>query len=93
MKERPNYFLPIVVALFILSYIFIGPVACTQPQEAIRVLQSQGYTDVKITGWRPLAGDKGDYYSTGFVAKSPNGTVVSGAVTSGWFKGHTVRLD
>lgn len=66
---------------------------CSDPEGAKRVLRQQGFTEVEITGWRPFSASKGDTYSTGFRAKAPNGEPVTGAVTSGFWKGHTVRLD
>lgn len=68
--------------------------ACTKPGEARRVLEQQGYTNITITGWRPLMAGKDDSVSTGFEATSPSGQRVSGAVTGGLvFKGSTIRLD
>lgn len=66
---------------------------CTKPKDATRVLEQQGYSEIQITGWRPFMADKNDMFSTGFKAKSPNGSEVTGAVTGGIFKGSTIRLD
>ena len=66
---------------------------CTDTVGATRVLRQQGYTDIEITGWRPLMAGKDDVYSTGFRARSVSGETVTGAVTGGLFKGHTIRLD
>ena len=68
--------------------------ACTKPDAARQVLEQQGYTDVVITGWRPLMAGRDDSVSTGFEATSPSGQRVSGAVTGGLvFKGSTIRFD
>ena len=72
---------------------FALPHGCTRPETARRVLTEQGYSSIEITGWRPFAASEKDTFSTGFKAKSPNGSIVTGAVTSGIFKGNTVRLD
>lgn len=77
---------------FVIVIFSIFPAACTKPDETIRVLRDQGYTEIKITGYRPFMSDE-DTFSTGFEAKSPNGRKVTGAVTSGAFKGNTIRLD
>ena len=69
------------------------PSACTRPDDATRILRQSGYRDIEITGWRPFAKSEKDVFSTGFEATSPNGETVTGAVTSGWFKGGTIRLD
>jgi len=66
---------------------------CTDPAGATRVLTQQGYTNIEITGYRWGMGGEGDTHITGFEATSPNGTRVSGAVTSGWLKGSTIRFD
>jgi hypothetical protein len=71
----------------------IGPSACSDPSAATRVLKAQGYTNIEITGWRPWMAGKDDAFSTGFVANSPSGERVTGAVCSGLFKGSTIRCD
>lgn len=67
--------------------------ACTDATTARRVLAQQGYTNIEITGYRAFMKSEDDTYSTGFRATSPAGQVVTGAVTSGWGKGATIRLD
>ena len=67
--------------------------ACSDEQTARRVLEEQGFTEVRTTGWSWFGCGKDDTFSTGFEAKSPRGSSVSGVVCSGWFKGATVRLD
>lgn len=67
---------------------------CVDPAGTQRVLRQQGYTEVEITGWRPFATSKDDFYATGFRAKAPNGEIATGTVTRGvLFKGATVRFD
>ena len=66
---------------------------CTRPEKAKEVLKQAGYSQIEITGWRPFMQSQSDSFSTGFRAVSPNGTHVSGAVTGGWLKGYTIRLD
>lgn len=67
--------------------------ACTDEPKALRVLQSNGYTDIKLTGYDPFGCDKHDNFATGFQARSPNGQFVTGVVCSGWMKGATIRFD
>lgn len=81
------------VLLVVALLVFILPSGCTSESTARRVLDEQGYTQVEITGWRPFMKSKYDFYSTGFKAVSPSGKVVTGAVTSGFFKGSTIRFD
>jgi len=68
-------------------------VACTKPDETIRVLQENGYTNITITGFRPWMKSENETFSTGFTAISPSGQPVSGAVTSRVLGGNTIRLD
>lgn len=64
--------------LLLLALCLLALAACTDDDNATRVLQQSGYTQIKITG---------------FEAVSPAGAQVSGAVTGGPFKGNTIRLD
>lgn len=80
------------IAVIVLLVIAL-PHGCSRPDDATRVLSQAGYTEIEITGWRPFMAGKDDTFSTGFRAKSPSGAIVTGAVTSGWLKGSTVRVD
>lgn len=65
---------------------------CTDPQGAKDALESQGFSDVEITGYKMFMCSENDVYSTGFVAKNVNGQVVKGSVCAGlFFKGSTIR--
>ena len=65
---------------------------CTDPQGAKEALQSQGFSDINITGYKMFMCSENDVYSTGFVAKNVNGQTVKGSVCSGvFFKGSTIR--
>ena len=84
----------IIVATIVVFLIGTLPISCTRPDEATELLKKQGYTDIHITGWRPMMAGKDESISTGFEATSPNGQQISGAVTSGFlFKGQTIRFD
>lgn len=65
----------------------------SNPEQAIRVLELQGFTEVETTGWRMFGCGKDDQYVTGFEANAPSGDAVSGVVCDGWFKGATIRID
>ena len=68
--------------------------ACTDPDNARRVLEDNGYTEVQTGGYAAFSCDaKSDTYATAFAAKSPNGRLVSGAVCKGLLKGSTIRLN
>jgi len=87
-------------ALLVLILLFAGiamtvfaPIIAVDAEGATRVLKANGFTDIKITGYRWFNGTK-DYYNTGFEATGVNGVRVSGNVSRGiFFKGSTVRLD
>lgn len=77
----------------ILAVICIFSVSCSNSNDAKRALHGAGYTDIEITGWKPLSCDEKDFYSTGFIARNPNGNTVSGVVCSGiLFKNATIRF-
>lgn len=83
-----------VVILGFIVAICSGPIWGTDSAGATRVLQASGFTQIKITGYRWFTGGKGDFYHTGFQAKSPSGQIVTGTVTSGLiFKSSTIRFD
>ena len=67
---------------------------CTQADDAVRVLESAGYTEATMEGYGWFSCSKDDFYSTKFRAKGPTGRQVVGVVCDGLlFKGATVRLD
>lgn len=91
-SHNDNWIMGLCVIAMVLAFVFLT--GCTDPKGATRVLESNGYTEIEITGWRPFMKSKGDYYSTGFKAKSSNGKIVTGSVTGGLiFKGNTIRFD
>lgn len=65
----------------------------TDRDATTELLRKNGYKNITITGWRPLMAGEDDTFSTGFEATTPTGERVSGAVTSGWLKGSTIRFD
>jgi len=77
----------------VLILVFVVPSGCTQPEKATKLLEKSGYTDIEITGWRPFMKSEDEMFSTGFKAISPSGSLVSGAVTAGFWKGSTIRFD
>ncbi len=89
-KAIPGLFVGCLIAA-ILCFSLSG--GCQSESTARRVLSEQGYTDIELTGWRPFMAGKDDTFSTGFRAKSPSGKIVTGAVTSGFVKGSTIRFD
>lgn len=78
------------ILLLAVALVFAG---CTSPDQTRRVLESHGYTDIEITGYRMWSCSEDDDWKTGFRATSPAGHPVSGTVCSGLLKGATIRLD
>lgn len=76
----------IIAASFIGLGILIGSAwstadhALSRSQPAIKLLESQGYRDITITGWDWIAADAIWRPSTGFTATTPHGLKCSGAV-------------
>ncbi len=66
--------------------------SCTDDKSARKVLSSQGYTDIVLTGYECFECSEDDFYSTGFIAKSITGEQVEGVVCGGLFKSQTIRL-
>lgn len=73
----------------------LGLAACvTDAPTARRVLSDQGYTDIRITGYRVFGCSGDDDVRTGFTAKSAAGKPVTGVVCGGFlFKSNTIRID
>ena len=95
-KNRAFTLVEILIVMVIATIVFVplsGPVFGTDPEGATRVLSAQGFTNIKITGYKWFNGTR-EYYNTGFIATAPNGAKVKGSVSKGfWFKGSTVRMD
>lgn len=69
-------------------------IACTDPQNATRILADQGYTNIRMTGYAWLSCSNDDTYHSGFVATSPAGKDVRGTVCAGgFFKNSTIRFE
>ena len=54
--------------------------ALSRSSPTVKLLESQGYTDVQITGWDWIAADDLWRPSPGFIATTPTGIRCSGAV-------------
>lgn len=84
--------LKILIACFAVAVI-VHCTGCTDSSKAKKVLRSQGFTQIELTGYRWLGCSKDDAFHTGFTARSVNGQEVSGVVCSGFLKSATVRFD
>lgn len=79
----------IVAALFA-----FGVVGCTDADNATRILEANGFTQIEITGYSFFSCSEKDTQSTGFKAVGPTGVKVEGAVCSGLlFKNSTIRFE
>ena len=68
--------------------------ACSNSNDAMKALDSMGFTEIKTTGYSWFSCSESDFYSTGFIALNLQGKVVRGAVCSGLlFKNSTVRFS
>lgn len=68
--------------------------ACSNSNDAIKALDSMGFTEIKTTGYSWFSCSDSDFYSTGFIAINNHGKEVRGAVCSGFmFKNSTVRFS
>jgi uncharacterized lipoprotein YehR (DUF1307 family) len=65
---------------------------CTAENEARRVLENDGFTNIQLKGWSPFSCDQKDTFATGFEADK-NGRHVKGVVCSGVLKGATIRFN
>lgn len=65
----------------------------TDNNNARRVLESEGYYNIRFTGYKCFACSDDDVYATGFTANNRNGNLVSVTVCAGVFKRNTIRLD
>jgi hypothetical protein len=71
-----------------------GLASCTDPDNATRILEANGFTNIEITGYSWFSCSEKDAQSTGFKAVGPTGVKVEGAVCSGlFFKNSTIRFE
>ena len=61
--------------------------------EAQRFLENQGYSEIKMTGYKFWGCGNGDIFKESFIAINGNGKEVSGIVCWGLFKGKTPRFN
>jgi hypothetical protein len=66
--------------------------ACSAPDDAHRILDEQGYTNIQIGGYVFMMCSVDDLFSTYFTATNAIGRQVTGAVCSGLAKGSTIRF-
>lgn len=80
-----------LVAIFVVMVIVAALAGVTDEKTAARILESEGVSSVRWTGYDFFACSEGDWYHTGF-AGVKNGKQVTGVVCSGLvMKASTVR--
>lgn len=80
---------------YLLLIAFICFLSCTSDEafnSGKRQLEQQGYTNVVNTGYDNWCCGEGDDFSTGFSAKTKDGSTVTGCFCSGFAKGVTIRF-
>lgn len=80
----------------IIAILFLITTSCTSSndfEKGKQQLESQGYTEVKNTGWSAFCCDEKDSFSTGFSCKDKSGREVKGCICSGVLKGITIRFE
>lgn len=84
----------VIISVLLLVGIGFGPLFSKswKGDNAVRVLEGDGYANVQLTGYKWFTCGKDDMFSNGFVA-TKNGKNISGCVCSGFFKGNTIRLN
>lgn len=77
---------------FLILLAVLIAVGCTSRKDAERALTSQGFTNIRVTGYDWFACSEDDFYHTGFIAVNTSGKEVTGTVCSGlFFKNATIR--
>jgi hypothetical protein len=82
-----------ILSIALVSLLMTG---CTRPEQTVSILQSQGFKNIKTSGWGLFTlfqCSEDDVFKTPFSAVAPSGNTVSGVVCSGLLKGSTVRFD
>ena len=79
------------IAALVLAVSLAG---CTDADNAVRVLEANGYEQIQITGYSLFGCSEDDFQRTGFKAVGPTGKKVEGTVCSGLlFKNSTIRFE
>ena len=100
MKKKAFTLIELMVVLAILAilagilfsvFTSFGGGLTSANEKAIELLQQEGYHDINLEGYRPMAGSEDDFYKIGFTAVNAAGNTVHGVVTGDNFKGWTIR--
>ncbi len=83
---------PVILSAATLLALALNLSACTDEPGSRHALQSAGYSEIRFTGYAPLACGGGDAFFTSFSALNPRGVRVSGVVCCGLVKSCTIRF-
>ena len=92
--KKASKFVALIVFFWIMMVIttFMSLSACTDESASRRALMNHGFTQIRFTGYKMWSCGEDDTYATGFVARNPNGHMVSGVVCCGISKSCTIRF-
>jgi hypothetical protein len=88
-KFGASYIGLFILSVFLTNVLLFG--GCQDVKGTKETLKINNYKPIEVGGYGWFQGAKDDVYITKFKAISPSGDTVSGVVTSGWFKGNTIR--
>lgn len=91
MKNKSLIKALIFTCVISLSTIILS--SCTDNAGTRKTLLRNNYKPISVGGYGWFGGSKGDIFVTKFKAVAPNGDTLTGCVTSGWFKGNTLRTN
>ena len=88
--------LVVLVIIIIIATIFIGGFNVVNPssstnQKVIELLEQEGYSEIHLEGYQPMAGSDDDLHKIGFTARNSQNNIIHGAVTGSDWKGWTIR--
>lgn len=83
---------PFKEVLLLASVLLFSCTSDSDFEKGRSVLEMQGYTEIKNTGWSAFCCSDNDTYSQGFSCKDKNGATVTGCICSGFGKGITIRF-
>lgn len=79
------------MSFLLMAVILLTFVGCTDEDGATKALVHAGYQPIEVGGYAWFGYD--ETFRTEFTAVAKNGDTIDGVVTSGWFKGSTIRTN
>lgn len=74
--------------------LLLSLVGCTKPGKTTKLLESQGYTNIQITGYHWTGCSDETKFHTGFKATGKNGIIMTGYTCDGlFFTGMSIHYD